>query len=92
MSHTADKGFAFFVLPIILDRIFFGAAPWLFQTSTLRMMQLPERRFSEVQRRKRRDRALQLAIIAAAGAAVAWVVAQLARLLFSAARGMMQGA
>jgi kynurenine 3-monooxygenase len=63
VSHNADQGFVFFVLPIILDRIFHRLAPWLFQTSVVRLMQRPDVRYSDAQRRKRIDRALQVGLI-----------------------------
>ena len=81
-SHTADQGFLFFVLPIILDSIFHKAAPWLFGPSTLRMMQLSHIRYSDVQRKKRIDRVLQVAIISAVAALMARLAWTLGRMLF----------
>jgi kynurenine 3-monooxygenase len=71
MSHTADQGFVFFVLPIIMDRIFNKLAPWLFAPSTMQLAQRREWPYRRVQRRKRRDRALQIMILAAIATAIA---------------------
>jgi hypothetical protein len=80
-SHNADRGLLFFLVPVIIDRIFYKLAPWLFQTSTLRLMQLPDMRFSAVQARKRIDRALQFLILGGLATVLAramWKVALLA--------------
>jgi kynurenine 3-monooxygenase len=80
-SHRADQGFLFFVLPIIMDMTFYKFAPWLFQTSTFRLMQFGFIRFSAVQFRKRIDRVLQVLVLGALAtlvAKVAWKVVALA--------------
>jgi hypothetical protein len=82
ISHTADQGFLSFVVPIILDRFFFGLAPWLFQTSSLRLLQLPGWRYSTVQCKKRIDRLLQIAIIGTVVSVLTYCVSWLACFLF----------
>lgn len=82
VSHTADQGFLFFVLPIILDSFFHKAAPWLFGPTTMRMMQKPNLRPSYVQFKKRLDRVLQVAIIGALVSALAYVAARLSHAVF----------
>jgi len=56
-------GFLTFVLPIILDGIFHGAAPHVFELNTIALLQRDGISFVEVGRLKRRDRVLQVAVI-----------------------------
>lgn len=88
VSHTADQGFLFFVLPIILDRIFFRLAPWFFQTTSLRLMQLPGWRYSAVQRKKRIDRCVQAVIISSLLGAVLFCLSKLVAWLYRTALAM----
>ena len=71
ISRSFDRGGMLalftFILPLILDGIFHGALPRLFAPNTLAMLQRPELTFSAIRRRKRTDRALQLALIGTAG-------------------------
>jgi 2-polyprenyl-6-methoxyphenol hydroxylase-like FAD-dependent oxidoreductase len=71
ISRSFDRGGVLalftFILPLILDGIFHGALPRLFAPNTLAMLQRPELTFSAIRRRKRTDRALQLALIGTAG-------------------------
>lgn len=73
LSRSFDRGglaaFATFILPLILDGIFHSLAPRFFAPNTLAMLQKPELSFGAVRRRKRQDRALQLAILAATATA-----------------------
>ncbi|QDZ17659.1 aromatic-ring hydroxylase-like [Chloropicon primus] len=64
MSRTFDGGFLFFVLPIILDSIFHKLLPQVFSTNCIRMLQKHNMSFAEAGQIKRRDRALQVSIIA----------------------------
>jgi hypothetical protein len=80
-SHRADQGFVYFVLPIILDANFHKAAPWLFSPSTMKLMQLRNWRYSQVQRKKRLDRLLQVAIIGSVLSALAYALFRLAKTL-----------
>ena len=70
MSESFDRpglaGFLSFVLPLILDSIFNSAMPWLFKPNILTMLQLPDMTPSQVMRRKRLDRVMQVALIGAA--------------------------
>ena len=56
-------GFATFVLPLILDGIFHGKFPKLFAPNTIAMLQRDGLSFTDVQRRKRLDRAVQLMVV-----------------------------
>mmetsp|Transcript_24579 Transcript_24579/g.80299 ORF Transcript_24579/g.80299 Transcript_24579/m.80299 type:complete len:280 (+) Transcript_24579:260-1099(+) len=76
-----------FIGPIILDAIFSKALPWLFAPNPLQLLQNENLSFTQVRWRKRRDRALQLALIGAvvAGAAkLAYVASKLALRLIAA--------
>lgn len=86
MSRQADGGFVQFVLPIILDSLFSKALPRVFSPSTIRMLQRADLSFSQVAGIKRRDRALQVALIAAALAVAAKAVQAALRSLLGFAR------
>lgn len=68
ISRSLDRpglvGLVTFIGPIILDGIFHKLAPRVFQTNTIAMLQ-QQTTFVSVRRRKRLDRALQLAILGA---------------------------
>ena len=81
MSHKLDQGFVHFILPMIVDGIFHKAAPWLFSSSIVRMMQDPSWRFSDTQKKKRVDRGLQAAVLLALVAAAAAALRQAVRWL-----------
>ena len=70
-----------FVLPLILDGIFHGAMPKLFAPNTLQMLQRVDVSFEQIRWRKRLDRAVQVALLGAAGAAIAKAVIGGARLI-----------
>ena len=65
MSRSFDGGFLTFVLPIILDSIFSKIFPKLFGPISIRMLQQHELPFGKASFIKRRDRALQVAILSA---------------------------
>ena len=85
LSRSFDRsGFAAFltfVLPLILDGIFHGAMPKLFAPNTLQMLQRVDVSFEQIRWRKRLDRAVQVALLGAAGAAIAKAVISGARLI-----------
>jgi kynurenine 3-monooxygenase len=64
LDRPGKIGFVTFILPIILDSIFSGLAPKLFAPNIIAMLQRPEYTFQEVARRKRRDRLVQVGVIA----------------------------
>lgn len=77
LDRPGWRGFFSFVLPLILDGVCAKAAPGLFAPNTIAMLQKDEYTFTQVARRKRRDRALQAAILSGvlgASAALAAVV------------------
>ncbi len=67
MSRNMDRpGFLFFtnfLLPIILDGIFHKYLPQLFGPNMFQMFQKQEMTFTQIQRKKRLDRLLQVSII-----------------------------
>jgi 2-polyprenyl-6-methoxyphenol hydroxylase-like FAD-dependent oxidoreductase len=63
MSRTFDQGFFKFVLPIILDTFFHKLLPQVFSTNCIRILQQHDMPFAQAGAIKRRDRALQIAII-----------------------------
>ena len=76
LSRSFDRrglaGFATFIGPIIMDAIF-GKLPLvgkLFAPNTLALLQNPEYTYAMVRWRKRADRAVQLALLAAIGTGV----------------------
>jgi kynurenine 3-monooxygenase len=63
LDRPGKLGFVTFILPIILDSIFNGLAPKLFESNVISMLQRPEYSFQKLARRKRQDRLLQVTII-----------------------------
>lgn len=67
LSRELDRpgilGFLTFILPLILDSLFFRAAPNFFAPNMIRMLQREKYTFTEVARRKRIDRMVQLLLI-----------------------------
>ena len=59
------RGFVTFILPIILDSVFHAKCPRVFGPNTIASLQ-QDGTFVDVRRRKRRDRCLQVAVLAAA--------------------------
>ncbi|GKY95927.1 hypothetical protein MPSEU_000553300 [Mayamaea pseudoterrestris] len=74
LDRPGKLGFVTFILPIILDSIFHGLAPRLFTPNIIAMMQREEYTFTQVARRKRIDRTLQVAIIVGGLGATGWLV------------------
>jgi len=64
-SHKADQGFWQFIFPIIMDSIFNKLFPGLFRQSMFKSMNQEGVRYSEVRRRKRLDRTIQITMIGA---------------------------
>ena len=64
MSRTFDGGFLSFILPIILDTLFHKILPSVFSTNCIRMLQKHELPFAQAGAIKRKDRALQVSILA----------------------------
>eukprot|EP00965_Chrysotila_dentata_P223816 6193806-Pleurochrysis_carterae.AAC.2 len=88
MSRSFDRGgllgFVSFILPLILDGIFHKALPSVFAPNTLAMMQREDLRFVDVRWRKRRDRALQVAIFTAFAATFVMAVTTAVRAVVGA--------
>lgn len=74
-------GFATFILPLILDGVFNGLAPRVFEKNTIALLQNENYTFERVGSRKRRDRALQAALVAAGGFGAAAAVGRAAPVL-----------
>mmetsp|Transcript_35322 Transcript_35322/g.56749 ORF Transcript_35322/g.56749 Transcript_35322/m.56749 type:complete len:570 (-) Transcript_35322:2874-4583(-) len=92
ISHGLDGGFLTFVLPIILDAMFHKMAPALFMPNTIQMLQKEDWTFSQVGKRKRRDRAVQVGIIATVLTCVGWALVATVRTLVSwLARSIVTG-
>ena len=72
-------GFLTFVMPIILDTLFNKLIPSVFSPNGIQMLQRADLTFAEAARIKRRDRALQVAALAAFLAAAVRAVPWLAR-------------
>ena len=91
ISRSFDGGFLTFVLPLILDGIFSKLLPNVFMPNTIQMTQKYDWRFSQVAKRKRRDRALQVAILASALGAMGTVAFMVVRTLVGLMIGAMTG-
>ena len=95
LSRSFDRsgvaGLLSFILPLILDGVFHGAAPAVFAPNTLAMLQRPDLSFTHIRWRKRADRAAQLLLLGGAATAAArlvgGVVGVLARALARTAWG-----
>jgi kynurenine 3-monooxygenase len=85
LSRDLDRpglaGALSFIGPIILDAIFSKMAPRVFSPNVISMMQREDWTFTRVARRKRIDRAAQVAILATVFSAIAWTGYQLVRRL-----------
>lgn len=60
ISTKLDGGFLTFILPLIIDAITNKLCPWIFSPNTISCLQIEELKFSQIQRRKRLDRFLQV--------------------------------
>jgi kynurenine 3-monooxygenase len=65
LDRPGGLGFLTFILPLILDSLFFNLAPNLFAPNMIRMLQREKYTFTEVARRKRIDRMMQVLCIGA---------------------------
>lgn len=63
ISQRMDRGFVYFILPLIIDRLFHQAFPWLFESTTISCMQDERKKFTQTLRRKMVDRIVQLAMV-----------------------------
>lgn len=85
LDRPGKLGFITFILPIILDSIFHKLAPKVFETNNIQMLQRTGYSFCRLQKRKRLDRILQVAVIGTAltgmYAAARYLVKSLARAL-----------
>lgn len=68
-DRTGVKGFLGFILPLILDSIFHGAAPRVFAPNTIAFLQKEGTTFRYIRLRKALDRIMQGAVLGAVGAA-----------------------
>jgi len=88
LDRPGKLGFVTFILPLILDSIFNGIAPKLFQMNVIAMMQREQYTFQQVARRKRIDRAAQIAIVGTGLAGATFLATKLIRFL---ARTVLKG-
>jgi hypothetical protein len=63
ISLRFDKGLVQFLLPFIVDKFLHGRFPRLFSAPVLRQLQDERKSFTGVQRAKRRERAVQAALL-----------------------------
>jgi kynurenine 3-monooxygenase len=63
MSQRMDRGFIYFILPIIIDSFFHKYFPKIFQKSLVACMQDERLKFTDVLRRKQLDRIMQLTVV-----------------------------
>jgi len=87
LSRELDRpgrlGFITFILPIILDSIFSQIAPKFFAPNVISTMQDPKRTFTQVARRKRQDRLVQLSVIGSFLVGATWMAKRSTVLLAS---------
>lgn len=62
-SHKADQSLAQLIVPSIMDTAFNKMFPGLFRSTMFKSMGMEGVRFSEVRRRKRLDRTVQISMI-----------------------------
>lgn len=60
LSRGLDGGFFSFVLPLIIDGVFHKILPKIFGPNTIAMLQIPTMKFTQIQKKKRIDRLMQL--------------------------------
>lgn len=63
LDRPGKIGFVTFILPLILDSIFYGMFPKLFRPNIIAMLQREQYTFRQVGRRKRLDRLVQVTMI-----------------------------
>lgn len=66
LSHSLDGGFLTFIGPLILDSMLNKLLPAVFSPNIIASLQNEKWSFSQIRRRKRVDRAMQVALLAAA--------------------------
>ena len=81
LDRPGFEGAVKFIIPIILDSIFHRLAPKLFAPNTIVMLQNDEVSFVQAARRKRLDRAAQLAILGSCLAGIIFITRTLFRRL-----------
>lgn len=64
-DRTGVAGFLGFILPLILDSIFHGAAPKVFAPNTIAILQREGNTFRHIRLRKALDRVMQGAVLGA---------------------------
>eukprot|EP00195_Chlamydomonas_chlamydogama_P001761 CAMPEP_0202920284 /NCGR_PEP_ID=MMETSP1392-20130828/76776_1 /ASSEMBLY_ACC=CAM_ASM_000868 /TAXON_ID=225041 /ORGANISM="Chlamydomonas chlamydogama, Strain SAG 11-48b" /LENGTH=524 /DNA_ID=CAMNT_0049613769 /DNA_START=404 /DNA_END=1978 /DNA_ORIENTATION=- len=74
LSESLDGGFLTFVGPLILDSMLHRMLPWLFSPNIIASLQNEKWQFSQIRQRKKVDRALQVALLAAIAAVVVKVL------------------
>lgn len=68
-DRTGVAGFLGFILPLILDSVFHGAAPKVFAPNTIAFLQKEGTTFRYIRLRKALDRVMQGVVLGAAGVA-----------------------
>lgn len=81
LDRPGWRGFITFVLPLLLDGVGAKLAPGLFAPNTIAMLQKDEFTFTQVARRKRRDRAVQAVLLSSALAGMAKLAVVMVRAL-----------
>jgi hypothetical protein len=81
ISLRFDKGLVQFLLPFIVDKFLHGRFPRMFSAPVLRQLQDERKSFTGVQRAKRRERVMQVALLLAVSAGVWTGAARLIPLL-----------
>lgn len=70
LDRPGTLGLLAFIVPLLLDSVFHGLAPKLFEQNTLAMFQRLDYDFRSIQRRKRLDRLNQMFVLGAFGFAL----------------------
>lgn len=68
-DRTGVAGFFGFILPLILDSVFHGAAPKVFAPNTIAFLQKEGTTFRQIRQRKALDRVMQGVVLGAVGVA-----------------------
>ena len=85
LDRPGTLGWLTFLLPLILDSIFFKLLPSVFTPNVIRMLQNGDYTFQQVAVRKRWDRLGQVTIIGLVLAMAFWLVQSLIHLVFDSA-------
>ena len=70
LDRPGTLGILAFIVPLLLDSVFHGLAPKLFEQNTLAMFQRLDYDFRSIQRRKRLDRFNQIIVLGTFGCAL----------------------